>query len=52
MVGEREEGNCDVDFAYQYLTFFFQDDDRLAEFREVRKEIPICRLGVQGRFMG
>nr|XP_054758087.1 tryptophan--tRNA ligase, cytoplasmic-like [Lytechinus pictus] len=31
----REKGgNCDVDIAYQYLTFFLEDDDRLAELRE------------------
>jgi len=26
-------GNCDVDIAYQYLTFFLDDDDKLAEYR-------------------
>ena len=33
----REKGgNCDVDIAYQYLTFFLEDDDRLEEIRQVR----------------
>lgn len=26
-------GNCDIDIAYQYMTFFLEDDDRLAELR-------------------
>lgn len=31
----REKGgNCDVDIAYQYLTFFLEDDDRLAQIRK------------------
>lgn len=38
MEEHREKGgNCDVDIAYQYLTFFLEDDDRLAEFKEVRR---------------
>ena len=32
----REKGgNCDVDIAFQYLTFFLEDDDRLDEIRRV-----------------
>jgi tryptophanyl-tRNA synthetase len=27
-------GNCDVDISYQYLSFFLDDDQRLAEVRE------------------
>lgn len=27
-------GNCDVDVAYKYLTFFLEDDDRLQQIRE------------------
>jgi len=27
-------GNCDVDISYQYLSFFLEDDARLAEIRE------------------
>lgn len=26
-------GNCEVDIAYQYLTFFLDDDDKLEEIR-------------------
>ncbi|ELT91228.1 hypothetical protein CAPTEDRAFT_161193 [Capitella teleta] len=34
-VEEHKEkgGNCDVDIAYQYLTFFLEDDERLEEIR-------------------
>jgi tryptophanyl-tRNA synthetase len=32
-------GDCDVDIPYQYLTFFLEDDDRLAQIKEV--VIPI-----------
>ena len=32
----REKGgNCDVDVSYQYLTFFMEDDDRLAQIKKV-----------------
>ncbi len=32
----REKGgNCDVDISYQYLTFFLENDERLAEIRRV-----------------
>jgi tryptophanyl-tRNA synthetase len=32
----REKGgNCDVDVAYQYLTFFLEDDEKLAKIKEV-----------------
>jgi len=27
-------GNCDVDIAYQYLTFFLHDDEKLAQIKE------------------
>ncbi|KAI5741559.1 hypothetical protein M8J76_014876 [Diaphorina citri] len=27
-------GNCDVDIAYQYLTFFLEDDDKLEQIRK------------------
>ncbi|XP_072025449.1 tryptophan--tRNA ligase, cytoplasmic-like [Amphiura filiformis] len=31
----REKGgNCDIDIAYQYLTFFLEDDERLQQIRE------------------
>merc|ERR1712020_580024 len=31
----REKGgNCDVDISYQYLTFFLEDDEKLAKIRE------------------
>ena len=33
----REKGgNCDIDISFQYLTFFLEDDERLAQIREVR----------------
>ena len=36
----REKGgNCDVDISYQYLTFFLEDDEKLAKLREVRTAI-------------
>ena len=28
-------GNCDVDISYQYLTFFLQDDAKLAQIKQV-----------------
>ena len=35
----REKGgNCDVDISYQYLTFFLEDDEKLAKIREVRQK--------------
>lgn len=37
----REKGgNCDVDIAYQYLTFFLEDDERLEQIRKVRQKSP------------
>merc|ERR1711860_91068 len=35
-VEEHKEngGNCDVDIAYQYLTFFLEDDERLAQIKK------------------
>ncbi|XP_060574814.1 tryptophan--tRNA ligase, cytoplasmic-like [Ruditapes philippinarum] len=35
-VEEHKEkgGNCDVDVSYQYLTFFMEDDDRLAQIKK------------------
>ncbi|KAL5009393.1 hypothetical protein ScPMuIL_014974 [Solemya velum] len=35
-VEEHKEkgGNCDVDVSYQYLTFFLEDDDRLAQIKK------------------
>ena len=29
----RLGGNCEVDIAYQYLTFFMEDDERLEQIR-------------------
>ncbi len=28
-------GNCDLDISYQYLTFFLDDDEKLAKIKEV-----------------
>ncbi len=28
-------GNCDVDISYQYLRFFYNDDEKLAQIKEV-----------------
>lgn len=28
-------GNTDVDVSYQYLTFFMDDDDKLAQIKKV-----------------
>lgn len=35
-VEEHKEkgGNCDVDVSYQYLTFFMEDDERLAQIKK------------------
>lgn len=35
-VEEHKEkgGNCDVDISYQYLTFFLEDDERLAQIKK------------------
>lgn len=32
---KEKGGNCDVDVSYQYLTFFMEDDARLAEIKRV-----------------
>ena len=32
---EKHGGNTDVDVSYQYLTFFMEDDERLAEIKKV-----------------
>ena len=36
-VDEHREkgGDCDVDIAYQYLTFFLEDDEELEKIRQV-----------------
>ncbi|KAH3854762.1 tryptophan--tRNA ligase, cytoplasmic-like [Dreissena polymorpha] len=31
---KQKGGNCDVDVSYQYLTFFLDDDERLAQIRK------------------
>jgi hypothetical protein len=31
----QKGGNTEVDIAYQYLTFFLEDDDKLEEIRKV-----------------
>ena len=31
---EKHGGNTDVDVSYQYLTFFMEDDERLAEIKK------------------
>merc|ERR1711994_948448 len=62
----REKGgNCDVDISYQYLTFFLEDDEKLAKIREdyisgelltgyLKKELieiltPICTAHQEAR---
>merc|ERR1711981_947182 len=58
-------GNCDVDVSYQYLTFFLEDDEKLAKIREdytsgklltgyLKKELieiltPICTAHQEAR---
>ena len=34
---QKNGGNCDVDISYQYLTFFLEDDAKLAQIKEVRE---------------
>lgn len=36
---EKYGGNTDIDVSYQYLTFFMEDDARLAEIKEVSKKM-------------
>merc|ERR1712018_51490 len=66
-VEEHKEkgGNCDVDISYQYLTFFLEDDEKLAKIREdytsgelltgyLKKELieiltPICTAHQEAR---
>ena len=44
---EKYGGNTEVDVSYQYLTFFMEDDERLAEIKQVRLECAIqCIRGV------
>merc|ERR1712183_151808 len=62
----REKGgNCDVDISFQYLTFFLEDDEKLAKLREdytsgelltgfLKKELieiltPICTAHQEAR---
>jgi len=35
-VEEHKEkgGNCDIDISYQYLSFFLEDDEKLADIRQ------------------
>ena len=54
-VEEHKEkgGNCDVDISYQYLTFFLEDDERLAQIKKVRNYFPFnsCRCFGNGLFL-
>ena len=54
-VEEHKEkgGNCDVDISYQYLTFFLEDDERLAQIKKVRSHFPFnsCRCFGNGLFL-
>ena len=45
-VEEHKEkgGDCDVDISYQYLTFFMEDDERLAEIRRVSHSVLLPAL--------
>ena len=38
---EKYGGNSAVDVSYQYLTFFLDDDDKLAHIKEVRGYLSI-----------
>ena len=31
-------GNCDIDVSYQYLKFFLDDDERLAQIKKVSEK--------------
>ena len=35
-------GDITVDIAYQYLTFFLEDDEKLAQIKEVNVPRPGC----------
>lgn len=35
-------GDITVDIAYQYLTFFLEDDEKLAQIKEVNVPRPRC----------
>ena len=39
---KEKGGNCDVDIAFQYLTFFMEDDDRLEQIRKVGEICHVC----------
>ena len=45
----RLGGNTEVDVSYQYLTFFLEDDQRLAQLKQVRPSLlqTSCVVGVE-----
>ena len=41
---EKYGGNTEVDVSYQYLTFFLEDDTKLAEIKEVRHHAGLIKI--------
>ena len=41
---EKHGGNTEVDVSYQYLTFFMEDDQRLAEIKQVQMPFIIIYI--------
>ena len=49
----REKGgDCEVDIAFQYLTFFLEDDQRLEEIRQVSRCLAEAAVGLCGPHLG
>ena len=49
----REKGgDCEVDIAFQYLTFFLEDDQRLEEIRKVSHCLPEAAVGLCSPYLG
>ena len=41
---EKYGGNTEIDVSYQYLTFFMEDDQRLAEIKQVYNIYFFCLI--------
>ena len=40
-------GDTSVDVSYQYLTFFMEDDDRLAEIKEASSPLKVNSISLR-----
>ena len=42
----RLGGNTEVDVSYQYLTFFLEDDEKLAQIKQVSIYMTVAKINV------